>query len=109
MSARPEVCLRRARMDDVDFLVELTSHPDIDPFLAAGRDRGADTIAADIARSDAEPGEFGVFVIEADGEPVGTMRFALANRRSAIADLRQLALHPDAQGRGIADEAARRF
>jgi len=107
MSTRPQVTLRRARSDDVDFLAGLTSHAEIDPFLAAGRDRGADAIAADIARSDAEPGEFGVFVIEADGERVGTMRFALANRRSGIADLRQLALHPDARGRGIAHEAAR--
>lgn len=109
MSALPEVVLRRARPDDVGFLFELTSHADIDPFLSAGRDRGADAITADIERSDAEPESFGVFVIEADGERVGTVRFALANRRSAIADLTQLALHPDARGRGIADEAARRL
>src|SRR6516164_86283 len=106
MSAAPEVRLRRAQPDDLDFLVALTGHDEIAPFLAAGRDRTPDGIAADIALSDADPGGFGLFVIEADGEPVGTVRFSVANRRSAIADLTQLALQPDAQGRGIATRAA---
>ena len=107
MSADPNVRLRRAKPDDLDFLVALTSHDEISPFLAAGRDRTPDAITADLARSEAEPGSFGLFVIEADGEPVGTVRFSVGNRRSAIADLTQLAIHPDAQGRGIATRASR--
>ena len=103
------VSIRRARVDDAAFLVSLTTHDDVDPFLAAGRDRSPEAMAADIARSESTPDEFGIFVIEAAGESVGTMRFELANRRSRIADLSQLAVHPAARGRGVADEAARLF
>ena len=103
------VSIRRARVDDAAFLVSLTTHDDVDPFLAAGRDRSPEAMAADIARSESTPDEFGIFVIEAAGESVGTMRFKLANRRSRIADLSQLAVHPAARGRGVADEAARLF
>jgi RimJ/RimL family protein N-acetyltransferase len=35
--------------------------------------------------------------------------FQVANRRSRIADLGGLAVHPDFRGRRIADEAARQF
>ena len=101
--------IRRARADDAAFLVALTTHDDVDPFLAAGRDRSPAAMATDIARSESTPDEFGIFVVEEDGEPVGTMRFELANRRSRIADLSQLAVHPSARGRGVADEAARLF
>ena len=31
------VTIRRARADDVDFLVELVAHEDVEPFLAAVR------------------------------------------------------------------------
>ena len=103
------VSIRRAHTDDASFLVSLTTHADIDPFLAAGRDRSTEAMAADIARSESSPSEFGVFVIEVDGERVGTMRFELANRRSRIAELSQLAVHPAARGRGVADEAGRLF
>jgi RimJ/RimL family protein N-acetyltransferase len=48
-----------------------------------------------------------VFVVEVDGAIAGTMRFALANRRSRIADLGGLAVHPDFRGGKVADQAAR--
>jgi RimJ/RimL family protein N-acetyltransferase len=48
-------------------------------------------------------------VIEADGERAGTMRFERANRRSRIADLGGLAVHPDFRGAKIADAAALLF
>jgi hypothetical protein len=37
------VAIRRARDDDVDFLVELVTHEDVEPFLAAirAKDRGS--------------------------------------------------------------------
>ena len=103
------VSIRRARAEDAAFLLALTANDDVDPFLAAGRDRSAEAMAADIARSESSPDEFGVFVIEADGEAVGTMRFEIGNQRSRIANLSQLAVHPAARGRGIADEAGRLF
>jgi len=103
------VAIRRARPDDVDFLVELVTHEDVEPFLAAVRSKDRDAILAEIARSDSDPEEYGVFVIEVDGERAGTMRFERANRRSRIADLGGLAVHPDFRGAKIADTAARRF
>lgn len=101
------VAIRRARPADVDFLVELVTHPDVAPFLAAVRPADREDILAEIARSSAEPEAGGVFVIEVDGRPAGTMAFERVNRRSRIAELSGLALHPDERGRGIADAATR--
>jgi RimJ/RimL family protein N-acetyltransferase len=101
--------IRRAELSDLDFLAELFSHDEVDPFLAAVRVRDRDGIRAEIERSQAEPEEFGRFVIEVDGERAGTMGFDLANRRSRIANLGGLAVHPDFRGRRVADDAARQF
>jgi RimJ/RimL family protein N-acetyltransferase len=103
------VSIRRARPDDVGFLVELVTHEDVEPFLAAARPKDAESIAAEVARSEAEPEAFGVFVIEVDGERAGAMRFERVNRRSRIADLGGLAVHPRFRGRRVADEAAKLF
>jgi RimJ/RimL family protein N-acetyltransferase len=103
--------LRRARADDVDFFVELVSHQDVEPFLAAVRARDPDGVREEIERSRAEPQESGRFVIEIeeDGEwrRAGVMGFDVANRRSRIANLGGLAVHPDFRGRKLADDAAR--
>jgi RimJ/RimL family protein N-acetyltransferase len=101
--------VRRARAGDVDFLVDLYAHDEVEPFLAAVRSKDRDSVLLDVERSEAEPGEIGVFVVEVDGKRAGTMSFACANRRSRIADLRGLAIHPSFRGRRLADEAARRF
>jgi RimJ/RimL family protein N-acetyltransferase len=103
------VSIRRARPDDVDFLAALLAHEQVDPFLAAGRERGREAVAAEVERSVREPDRFGRFVIEVDGARAGTMRFERANERSRIADLGGLAVHPDFRGRRVADEAARLF
>jgi RimJ/RimL family protein N-acetyltransferase len=103
------VTIRRARVDDVDFLADLVTHEDVEPFLAAVRAKGRDEILEEIGRSDSDPETFGVFVIELDGELAGTMRFERANARSRIADLGGLAVHPDFRGAKVADTAARLF
>ncbi len=103
------VSIRRARADDVDFLVELVTHEAVEPFLAAIRPKDAEAVLEEIARSEADPEAFGVFVIEVDGTLAGTMRFERANRRSRIADLGGLAVHPDFRGAKVADTAARIF
>jgi RimJ/RimL family protein N-acetyltransferase len=103
------VSIRRARPDDVDFLVELVTHEDVEPFLAPIRAKGRDEILAEIARSEADPEAFGVFVIEVDRERAGTMRFERANRRSRIADLGGLAVHPKFRGGKVSDAAGRLF
>jgi RimJ/RimL family protein N-acetyltransferase len=103
------VTIRRARADDADFLVDLVTHEDVEPFLAAVRAKGKDEILAEIERSESEPEAFGVFVVDVDGERAGTMRFERVNVRSRIANLGGLAVHPDFRGAKVADEAARLF
>lgn len=101
------VSLRRATLDDADFLVELVTHEEIEPFLAAVGSKTREEVVADIERSEAEPDAFGVFVVEVDEKRAGTIRFSRANRRSRIADLGGLAVHPDFRGRKVGDETAR--
>ena len=103
------VTLRRAEPRDVEFLVELLTNEEVEPFLAAVRPRDREGLTAEIERSESEPEEFGRFVIEVDGQPAGLMGFERANRRSRIANLGSLAVHPDFRGRRLADEAARIF
>jgi RimJ/RimL family protein N-acetyltransferase len=101
------VSIRRAVPDDLDFLFELVNDEDVEPFLGgrAALDRAA--LRSEIDRSNAEPEEFGRFVIEVDGERAGAMGFEVANRRSQIANLERLAVHPAFRGHRVADEAAR--
>ena len=113
MRFRSERCgvirLRRAEPGDVDFLLELMNEDDVVENLAVVRPRDREGLLAEIERSQAEPEEYGRFVIEVDGEPAGLMGFQVANRRSKIANLGSLAVHPRFRGRHVADEAARLF
>ena len=102
------VCGGRSR-GDVDFLLELMTHEDVDPYMAVVRPRDREGLLEEIERSQAEPEEYGRFVIEVDGEPAGLMGFQVANKRSRIANLGSLAVHPSFRGRRLADEAARLF
>jgi RimJ/RimL family protein N-acetyltransferase len=103
------VSLRRAEPRDVEFLLELMSHEDVEQNLAVVRPRDREGLLAEIECSQAEPEEYGRFVIEVDGEPAGLMGFQVANTRSRIANLGSLAVHPRFRGRRVADEAARLF
>jgi RimJ/RimL family protein N-acetyltransferase len=103
--------LRRATPADVEFLLELVTHEDVEPFLAGRSPRTREELLAEIERQEDEPREFGRLVIEVteDGEwrRAGAMGFEIANRRSRIVHLGRLAVHPDFRGRRISDEAAR--
>jgi RimJ/RimL family protein N-acetyltransferase len=101
--------LRRATAGDVDFLVALATHEDVQPYMAAVSPRDPDSIAEEIRLDEAAPDERGRFVIEADGERAGVMAFELTNRRSRIAWLHGIMIHPDFRGRRLADRAARAF
>jgi RimJ/RimL family protein N-acetyltransferase len=105
--------LRRATLDDVDFLAQLAAHDDVEPFLSVRRAREPEAVRDEIERSLAEPEEIGRFVIEVqeDGEwrRAGSMGFDLANKRNRIANLGGLAVHPEYRGRKLSDEAARLF
>jgi steroid delta-isomerase len=103
------VTIRRAVPGDADFLAELLAHEEVEPYLAAVRPKDRDSVLAEIERSQREPIDFGVFVIEDDGRPAGVMEFERVNRRSRIAHLGGLAVHPDFRGRKLSDLAARLF
>jgi RimJ/RimL family protein N-acetyltransferase len=103
------VSLRRANPSDTDFLLELLGDEDVRPFLGPRTAATRDEVLEEIERSLAEPGAFGRFVIELDGERAGALGFHVANARSRIARLERLAVHPRFRGRRLADEAARRF
>jgi RimJ/RimL family protein N-acetyltransferase len=101
--------IRRARPDDVDFLVELTTNAEVEPFLSARRATSSAELLAEVERSQSEPEDFGRFVVEVDGVRAGVMGFEVANKRSKIARLGGLAIHPDFRGGKVSDEAARLF
>ncbi len=99
--------VRRATAADVPFLVELAAHEEVEPFMAAVSVRSAEELAEEVSRSGEEPGLHGRFVVEVAGEPAGALAFDVANRRSRIARLHAIMLHPAHQGRGLAAAATR--
>jgi RimJ/RimL family protein N-acetyltransferase len=103
--------IRRAEPGDADFLVELITHEEVEPYMSVVRARDYDAVLEEIERSSAEPEETGRFVIEVeeDGEwkRAGVMGFDIRNRRSRVAHLGGLAVHPDFRGRQLSDHAAR--
>jgi RimJ/RimL family protein N-acetyltransferase len=101
------VTVRRAIPEDVPFLVGLVSDEDVAPFLAAARASSAEELAIEVARSLAEPDDFGVMVFALEGERAGTATWEQVNRRSRIAAVGAFAIEPSFRGRGVGDEAAR--
>jgi RimJ/RimL family protein N-acetyltransferase len=99
--------LRRATPGDIDFMATLATHEDVEPYMAAVSARDPDALLEAIRKSEAEPDLYGRFIIEVEGAPAGVMAFEVSNRRSRIAHLFGLMLHPEFRGRGVADEAAR--
>jgi RimJ/RimL family protein N-acetyltransferase len=103
------VSIRRATPEDVDFLVELTTHVDVDPYLSARRATTREELLEEIERSQRDPEDYGRFVIELDGQLAGVMAFRVDNKRSRVAALGGLAVHSDFRGGRVSDEAARLF
>jgi RimJ/RimL family protein N-acetyltransferase len=101
--------LRRAREDDLDFLVGLATHEDVEPFMAGVSPRDRESLAEEIRLDQQSPEERGRFVIEVGGERAGVMAFELKNRRSRIAWLHGIMIHPDFRGQRLADRAATAF
>jgi RimJ/RimL family protein N-acetyltransferase len=85
------------------------THEEVEPYMATIRPRDREAMLAEIERSQAEPDDFGRFVIEVDGNAAGLMGFEVANPRSLIANLGSLAVHPDFRGQRLADRAAELF
>jgi RimJ/RimL family protein N-acetyltransferase len=103
------VTLRRASPADADWLVELLTGEETEPFLGGGRAFDRNGILAEIERSEREPSRFGRFIIEVDGERAGVCGFEERSETHRIAHLGGLAVHPEFRGRRVADEAARVF
>jgi RimJ/RimL family protein N-acetyltransferase len=105
--------LRQAVAKDVEFLVDLATNEDIEPFMSASSARDVESMRERIECSDAEPKSEGHFVIEVEWHGstwrAGTMAFSRVNERSRIAQLYGVMLHPDFRGRGLAAEATRLF
>jgi len=98
------VSIRTAGEGDLGFLVELYADEDVRPFLAGAGSYDRDGIAERIAQ---DPETGGLLVVELDGQPAGAMGWELSNRRSRIAHVSGLAVHPRCRGRRLADDAAR--
>jgi len=83
--------LRRATLDDADFLAELAGHDDVEPFMSVRRARDTEAVREEIERSLAEPDESGRFVIEVEEDGswrrAGAMGFDLACWYSGAATL----------------------
>jgi putative acetyltransferase len=103
------ITLRRATAEDIDWLVELLTHEDTEPFLSGRRALDRESIGREVARSESEPDRFGRLIVEVDGERAGVMGFEEQSEVHRIASLGGLAVHPDFRGRGVADEAARQL
>lgn len=106
--------LRRAEPEDAEFLANVAVNEAVSPFMAAMSPRDEDDFVAEIERAAASTREAGRFVIEVVDEndavwPAGSIAFEIANRRSRIATLYGLMLHPDFRGRGLAQATTELF
>jgi RimJ/RimL family protein N-acetyltransferase len=103
--------LRRATTYDVDYLLALQAEADVAPFLSAGRADTRAELLAEVERSLAEPEAFGRFLIEIPFEQewrvAGAIGFECVNRRSRIAHVSGLAVHPDFRGHDLGAAAIR--
>jgi len=101
------VTLRRATVEDVDWLVALYTDDDVEPFLGGQRSRGRDEVHGDVERSQQEPERFGRLIAELDGERAGAFGYREVSEVHRIVHLEALAVAPAFRRRGVADEGAR--
>lgn len=99
--------LRRATAADVDWLVELYTSDDVEPFLSGRRARDRETIEAEVERSQREPESCGRMLIDVDGARAGAFGYNDAGGPHRIVHLEGLAVHPEFRGRRLADDASR--
>jgi len=101
------IALRRAGAGDVEWLAELYSSDEVEPFLSGRRPRDAETIATEVERSEQEPELYGRMLIEVDGVRAGALGYDAVSGPHRIVHLEALAVHPDFRGRRLADDASR--
>jgi hypothetical protein len=88
------ISLRRATLDDVEWLVELLGGAETEPFLGGQAARDRASVRAQVERSQREPDQAGTMIIEVGGERAGTMKFELVSHVHRIARIGGLAVHP---------------
>ena len=99
------VRLRAARPDDAPFLLALRSHPAVAPFMGR-RDQDEDALSAELVAADHR--DAGRLVV-CDGDArIGGLAWRIVSHRSRIVDLSEIALVPEARGRGLGAEVLRR-
>jgi RimJ/RimL family protein N-acetyltransferase len=104
-----DLLIRRALVEEADFIASLATHADVEPFMAVVSAKDPAAFREEIERAEREPEHYGRYVIEVEGERAGTMAFEVKNRRSRIAWVYGIMVHPDFRGRRVADRAARAF
>ena len=105
----PTFRLRRAAAADVDFMVDLVGHDDVEPFMAAVSRAGARRAPGGGPSARRQEPELArqVRASRSTGEPRRRIAFDVANRRSRIAYLHAIMLDPAYRGRGLADRRRR--
>ena len=101
------IALRRATAADVDWLVELYTSDDVEPFLSGRTTRDRETIEAEVERSQQEPEAYGRMLIDVDGARAGAFGYSDAGGPHRIVQLEGLAVHSEFRGRRLADDASR--
>ena len=88
--------LPRAEAHDLEFLPELAADPGTEPFLAPISAQTPEEFAEEIDRAGREPRHYGRLIIERDlvgsAERMGSVAYEVANRRSRIAYVYELAV-----------------
>jgi RimJ/RimL family protein N-acetyltransferase len=101
------IALRRATASDLDWLVELYTSDDVEPFLSGRRSRDREMIAVEVQRSQLEPEVYGRMLIEVDGVRAGALGYSEVSATHRIVHVEGLAVHPEFRGRRLADDATR--
>ena len=100
------ITLRRATLEDVDFVEELYADEETEPFLS---DNASRSVAEAVQQSLDDPTRCGRMIVEVDGERAGVMGYDERTAVHRIAFLSGLAVHPAFRGRGVGEEAARQL
>jgi RimJ/RimL family protein N-acetyltransferase len=101
------VTLRRATVEDVEWLVELYTDHDVEPVLGGQRSHDRASVLEAVERSQREPERFGRLIAELDGERAGAFGYRELSEPHRIVHLEALAVAPSFRRRGVAEEGAR--
>lgn len=109
-SSTDRLRLRLHRPDDLDWMVSVSSRPEVARFLLEGpwsETRAAEVLDKRLARTDLDGEEGAVaLIVEHDGSPIGDISLWLTDRERRTAEIGWV-LDPAHTGRGFGREAVR--